>query len=249
LAPDPVARRRIDVCPKAGALVSIPKRRRSGVGDVLAVASGAAPRPPRVLHLGGDLDVVEAPRLGRQLREHVNASAASVVILDLSAVSFMDSAGLDPLEVTHAALAADDRLLVLQSPSRPVKILFHGLDKLGLPLVRQTLDEVADVGAGADETANALQDALGSRTLVNQAEGLLMGWHDCDARQAGLLLELIAAHHDVSVLELAAGLADAATRLRGGRPIVTKGTKLDAAVRSALGPRGEPTQSPAAPAP
>jgi anti-anti-sigma factor len=175
-----------------------------------------------VLRLVGELDISVQDPVAREIRDHVELVASSVTIVDLSAVTFMDSAGLDPLLQAHAALAGQERVLALQEISRPVERLFRLLANL-LPygLVQQTLRSVqtpstagGDPGVEGPRTpglpAGDFQSAIRSHTMLNEAIGSIMAVHDCDADQAEVLLELISRNRGLAVADLVAGIVAAA---------------------------------------
>lgn len=65
-----------------------------------------------VLHSGGEIDVVTAPRLQDELEQLIARHPGSVLIVDLTRVSFLASAGLAVL-TRSADLGAQTRLLVV----------------------------------------------------------------------------------------------------------------------------------------
>jgi hypothetical protein len=91
-------------------------------------------------------------------------------------------------------------------------------------LVQQTLQRTSTpVGAWPDADdldvldlpglggrARDLQAEMRARALLNEAIGLLMAVHDCNAEQARLLLELVSRHRGFPVADLAAGIDAAA---------------------------------------
>jgi anti-anti-sigma factor len=88
--------------------------------------------------LRGELDLSGVDR-AREAIEEAEESGASLVVLDLSALDFMDSTGLEV--VLRAARRAHDtgRRLIVQRPSRYVKRL------LEMTAIDQSLDIVEDV--------------------------------------------------------------------------------------------------------
>jgi anti-sigma B factor antagonist len=88
----------------------------------LEVAGSAA--LPRLI-VAGEVDCTSAPQVGAVLDELVDAAPRDVVV-DLTAVTFLDSAGLCTLAVAHRkALAAGGRLRVLaatRAVMRPLQI-------------------------------------------------------------------------------------------------------------------------------
>jgi len=85
----------------------------------------------KLVTLGGELDVFTAGAAVRELLEECVESAYHVV-LDMSQVTFIDSAGIGLLVRTHRGLADVDRRLVLLRPDPNVRriIELSGLDQL-----------------------------------------------------------------------------------------------------------------------
>lgn len=79
-----------------------------------------------VLHVTGDLDVLTAPTLGTHL-DIALASGPSVLIVDLTDVEFLSSAGISVLVETHRLTARTDMSLrvVADGPatSRPMRMM------------------------------------------------------------------------------------------------------------------------------
>jgi anti-anti-sigma factor len=65
-----------------------------------------------IISLEGDLDLTNA----NLVREAVEATRSEAVVLDLSAVTFLDSMAISTLEGGHRRLASEDRSLVVVSP-------------------------------------------------------------------------------------------------------------------------------------
>lgn len=78
------------------------------------------PPPATVLHASGEMDLVAAPGLKAQLRSQAQGSGD--VVVDLSAVTFMDCSALSPLLEARAWLGCR---LWLQGPSPPVTRLLE----------------------------------------------------------------------------------------------------------------------------
>jgi anti-anti-sigma factor len=209
-----------------------------------------ADRPvENVLRLSGDLDVSTAHAVTDLLEQHARTSRSSVIIIDLRAVTFMDSSGMDPLIKAHRDLSALERLMVLASTPRPVWQLFHVVRPLGdYPLLDETFraaatadivglpdnSEAADIAHLVRE-ATHLRAARQARAVLEQAKGLLMGVHECDASQAEALLTLVASRRFVAVDDIALGLvAMANVRGHSGEP-TTADPVLHAAVQATLG--------------
>ena len=81
--------------------------------------------------LSGDLDMSTAPR-ARAMVEAACAGNPGTVVLDLSAIDFVDSHGFQLLAATHQALADKGCVLVLVPPHGPVRRAFEitGFDQL-----------------------------------------------------------------------------------------------------------------------
>ena len=81
--------------------------------------------------LTGDLDMSTAPR-ARTIVEAACAGNPGTVVLDLSAVDFVDSHGFQLLAATHQALTDNGCILVLIPPQGPVRRVFEitGFDHL-----------------------------------------------------------------------------------------------------------------------
>lgn len=111
------------------------RRRRLREQPVIAVEeSGAA----RVVRLGGELDLYNAPAVREALRRTI-AESPERVVLDLSEVDFIDSTALGALIEARAALPGGNGLL-LAAPNRETRraLQVSGLDR-HLP-VHDTVD-------------------------------------------------------------------------------------------------------------
>jgi anti-sigma B factor antagonist len=76
-----------------------------------------------VLALTGELDVISAPELEMQLNG-LAAEACPRVLLDLSGLTFVDSAGVSVLVKAKHEAEADGRRLILRSPTEQVRRVF-----------------------------------------------------------------------------------------------------------------------------
>ena len=76
-----------------------------------------------VLTLSGELDVISAPDLAEQLDE-LAAEACPRVLLELSGLTFVDSAGVSVLVKAKHEAEANGRLLILRSPTEQVRQVF-----------------------------------------------------------------------------------------------------------------------------
>lgn len=107
--------------------------RRAGTAHVVTVA--------------GDVDAGTAPGLRRELApEIVTAAAPELVVVDLSEVGFIDSAGLTVLAGLHRKSLERGVRLTLVAGTRPVRRALNitGLDDL--ITVVGTLDDAIDPG-------------------------------------------------------------------------------------------------------
>ena len=95
-----------------------------------AAEVGRDPDATRIV-LTGDLDMSTAPRV-RAIVEAACAGNPGAVVLDLSALDFVDSHGFQLLVATHKAAAGNGCELVLIPPHGPVRRAFEitGLDHL-----------------------------------------------------------------------------------------------------------------------
>ncbi|GAA0896686.1 STAS domain-containing protein [Virgisporangium ochraceum] len=84
-----------------------------------------------VLRVTGDLDLETAPRLLAGVEPHLVASDESLII-DLSALSFIDSSGLSALIRINQRVAATGRRLTIIAPAPQVAKAFEitGLDQI-----------------------------------------------------------------------------------------------------------------------
>ncbi|MBC3762008.1 STAS domain-containing protein [Quadrisphaera oryzae] len=113
-------------------------------------------RDVEVLHLDGDLDLQAAPELrawsARLLAEPEDGSArATAVVVDLTAVPFVDSTGVGALLSVLRDVRGRGGDLVLAGPNHELR---HLLASLGLPAVlevfetrEQALEQVRQQGA------------------------------------------------------------------------------------------------------
>ena len=102
--------------------------------------------------LTGDLDM-STVALVRPIVESACEHSPETVILDLSAIEFVDSHGFRLLVAAHRALTADGCLLVVLPPPAPVRRAFEitGLDHLfGDPPARARQAESASPHPGFD---------------------------------------------------------------------------------------------------
>jgi anti-sigma B factor antagonist len=81
--------------------------------------------------LAGEMDLANSPGVERELKR-VETSEPSVLVIDLSALGFVDSSGVRVLIDAHARAAEDGRRLVIRRPpGRIMRILSLGhIDEL-----------------------------------------------------------------------------------------------------------------------
>lgn len=80
--------------------------------------------PASGLALRGDMDMASAPDLEQALEAAIRDSVGAFVV-DLTAVSFIDSSGLQVLLRTRALLGREDRALALVCPHGRVRRVFE----------------------------------------------------------------------------------------------------------------------------
>ncbi|HWC27833.1 MAG TPA: STAS domain-containing protein [Solirubrobacteraceae bacterium] len=97
----------------------------------------------RLVTLGGELDVFTAGAEVQELLEEC-AEGACHVVLDMSAVTFIDSSGLALLIKTDRRLSAADRRLVVLRPHPNVRRI---LELTGLDQLLSVADSSTDCGA------------------------------------------------------------------------------------------------------
>ena len=169
----------------------------------------------------GEIDGYSVEPLASTVRE-VCECEISLLEVDLSGVTFMDCAGLSPLVAAHARLLDRIRLF---APSPPVTRLLDALDLDRLFVVVGPLGigpgpnsgpaELSgpqeDVDRDAGDLVRAIPRSLTDRATIEQAKGLLMGVHGCDAAAAWHLLRSTARTQGVRIRVMAKMLVDDAT--------------------------------------
>jgi anti-anti-sigma factor len=79
-----------------------------------------------ILALSGELDVISAPELAEEL-EALAQEACPRVLIELSGLSFVDSAGVSVLVKARHAADATGRRLILRNPTEQVHQVFSVL--------------------------------------------------------------------------------------------------------------------------
>lgn len=96
----------------------------------ITIGSGSEGIPTVVVR--GDLDLVGGPELGEVLLAVAAAGEPTEIVVDLDAVTFLDSSGVSALVVAHRHLAGTGvRLWVTGGPDNVRKVLsLTGVDEL-----------------------------------------------------------------------------------------------------------------------
>ena len=89
----------------------------------------------------GDLDIQVAERAAEAV-ERVEASKPTLLVIDLSGLSFMDSSGMAVVAAAHARALEVDRRFVIVNPRAGVRRAF---EVSGLDQAVETVDELASV--------------------------------------------------------------------------------------------------------
>jgi anti-anti-sigma factor len=190
--------------------------------DTPVTASPRRPENNAVLHVSGEVDLLTAPILRDRIHQAISGGRHNLLV-DLSAVTFMDCAGMGPLLEARTELGTRLRLRGL--PDSLVRILrvcdlratFTVLDDTDT--ATESLAALAAGGEPRDRrTVRALdlQEAVASAPVIEEAKGLLMGTLGCDADDAWQLLLGVCRKHRVRVGDLAAVLVgDAAGTFDG----------------------------------
>ncbi|AYG82198.1 STAS domain-containing protein [Streptomyces sp. ASQP_92] len=108
-----------------------------------------------VLRISGELDLVTAPRLRRQVHEAV-AEGRRDLVLDLSGVQFCDSSGVGVLIAARRLMRSCQGRLRLILPARGALEGSHVNKVLAALGVRRLFEVYGDVGSAADESAEPL---------------------------------------------------------------------------------------------
>jgi stage II sporulation protein AA (anti-sigma F factor antagonist) len=89
--------------------------------------------------LGGELDLMTAPRLRQELRPHLDDDAVERLTFDLADLRFVDSSGFQALIDVRRELAARGRTMTVVRPQRTVRMV---LEMMGLDDVLDASDEL-----------------------------------------------------------------------------------------------------------
>ena len=95
-----------------------------------------------VLALAGEIDLYTAPRLQAELTAALAAAKPSQIVVDMSAVEFCDSTGMNVLLAAHRLASEKGGDLTLAAPRPPVRKI---LEVTGLQSVFTIHDDLAAV--------------------------------------------------------------------------------------------------------
>jgi anti-anti-sigma factor len=163
--------------------------------------------PTTVLHVTGEVDTCAADDLRRQLGG-LAVEPDGVVLVDLSAVTFMSCSALSVLAEAQVRLGPR---LAVGGRSRIVRRLLELTGRTS-SFAEPTGNGGQPVAEGRAGPADGNSPGTGgaqarawtfSRTDVDRVRGLLMAVHGCDAEEAWRMLALAAARHGVPVGEIA----------------------------------------------
>jgi anti-anti-sigma factor len=107
------------------------------MGDGTIVIAKAETDGVEVITLRGEVDLTNADLV----REAVDGTTSERVVLDLSAVTFLDSMAIGTLNERQRQLAAEDRLLVVVSPPTTPSAWTLRVAGLDRGVVRESLDD------------------------------------------------------------------------------------------------------------
>ncbi|HEY1316892.1 MAG TPA: STAS domain-containing protein [Gaiella sp.] len=102
-----------------------------------------------IISLQGELDLTNATLV----REAVDGTASKTVVLDLSAVTFLDSMAISTLEGSQRHLASEERSLVVVSPPTTPSAWTLRVAGMDRDVVRESLDDALDAAIGRHSTA------------------------------------------------------------------------------------------------
>jgi anti-anti-sigma factor len=158
--------------------------------------------------LAGEIDLAHTDSF---LQSIVEATAARPlgVVLDLSDVSYLDSAGVRLLFLARRNLERKRIPVVAVLPTRPVvrRILLLAEVPTVLPLSDTRTEAVAHIKLDkAAATAAQLQHALDSRVIIEQAKGILAERHAVDLEEAFERMRTLSRRSRRTVREIAAAV-------------------------------------------
>ena len=195
-----------------------------------------------------EVDIATAPRLRRAL-ERAAPEPGEQVVVDLSGVTFMDCSGLTPLLEAEARLGG--RLSLRGVPAKVSALLrLAGLQsRFGMSDAAAGERAAGSLVAGnqpllgiieLEEKVASQRARVSGRARIDQAKGLVMATHGCDAEQAWQMLFRASRNQGVQVHDLAEALAESAA----GRDMDQSSTAMRAAVLAVMAPDGDPGGDP-----
>ena len=196
-----------------------------------------------------EVDIATAPRLRRAL-ERTAPEPGEQVIVDLSGVTFMDCSGLTPLLEAEARLGG--RLSLRGVPAKVTALLrLAGLQaRFGMaidPVAGERADGALVAGIQSPSGIIELEEKVANqrarvsgRARIDQAKGLVMATHGCDAEHAWQMLFRASRTQGVQVHDLADALATTAA----GRDMDQSSAAMRAAVLAVMAPGGDPSGDP-----
>jgi len=161
-----------------------------------------------VVSLAGEIDLAHAESL-RQSILHAAAGQPAGVVLDVLDVTYLDSAGVRLLFLTHREFQRRRIPLVAVLPRMPVVRRILGLAEVPsvIPIQDTRSEAIAHIKLDkATTTAAQLQYALDSRILIEQAKGILAERHGVDVEQAFERMRAFARSTRRTVREIADGV-------------------------------------------
>ena len=158
-----------------------------------------------VLYLAGEVDGVTALHVRSQLA-CAGADPPRDVVVDLSRVTFMSLSGLRPL--LEAEVRLGERLWLRRVPRPVTRLLELTRLRSNFRVIdhRQSDDEESVGVVKLEAEMEGMQQGMHSRAVIEQAKGLLMQVHDCDAEHAWKLLLQASRDRQMQVSDLAAAV-------------------------------------------
>lgn len=101
-----------------------PLARQTAPGSRLEIETRQRDPEVSVLALRGEVDIESAETLDSALGEIENSQTPACVVLDLTALEFIDSMGISVLVKAHRRAESSERRLVLNNPQPQIKRVF-----------------------------------------------------------------------------------------------------------------------------
>lgn len=180
----------------------------------------------------GEVDHHSVPALDQALS--ALPARRDAVLLDMSAVAFMDSAGLDFLRRLHA-YGRQNAIVVmaLHWRGQPRRLMEHSgcchqERSATTPASLRLVPDLPNPPAPADEAARLrkeiqqLRRAIESRPVIDQARGIVMALGPCTSDAAWQLLVEVSQHTNTKLREVADALVTAPTGRSLPAPLQTE---------------------------